>query len=72
MALSDKDHDAFLILQSGQIRDAMEGLALPCTVLHGLTDLGKPADNLAQQTFSRAVEQITIQHRQEKSKCTIS
>jgi regulator of RNase E activity RraA len=52
MALSDKDRAAFLMLQSGHISDAMEGLSLPRTVLHGFTYLGKPGAKLVGTAFT--------------------
>ena len=72
MALSDKDRDAFLILQSWLTSDARECLTLPRTVLHRFACLGEPAGKLAQQIFSPGVEQTTPQHRRENAKCTIS
>jgi hypothetical protein len=72
MALSDKGRDAFLIMQSDHISDAMEGLTLPRTVPNDSTCSGKPVSKLAQQVFSQSVEQMTIQHRRENAKCTIS
>jgi 4-hydroxy-4-methyl-2-oxoglutarate aldolase len=52
MSLSDKDRRAFLGLQSGHISDAMEGMALPRTVLHGFTYLGKPGGKMVGTAFT--------------------
>jgi 4-hydroxy-4-methyl-2-oxoglutarate aldolase len=52
MALSDKQRDVFLTLQSGHISDAMEGLSLPRTVLHGFTYLGKPGAKMVGTAFT--------------------
>ena len=52
MAFSDTDREAFLALQSGHISDAMEGLGLPRTVLHGYTYLGVPGAKMVGSAFT--------------------
>jgi 4-hydroxy-4-methyl-2-oxoglutarate aldolase len=52
MALSDADCDAFLKLQSGHISDAMEGMGLPRTVLHGYIYLGPPGAKMVGTAFT--------------------
>lgn len=52
MALSDADRDAFMTLQSGHISDAMEGMGLPRTVLHGFTYLGTPGAKMVGTAFT--------------------
>jgi regulator of RNase E activity RraA len=52
MSFSDTDRDAFLVLQSGHISDAMEGLGLPRTVLHGYSYLGTPGATMVGPAFT--------------------
>ena len=52
MALSDSDRDSFMKLQSGHISDAMEGMGLPRTVLHGYTYLGTPGAKMVGTAFT--------------------
>ena len=52
MALSDKDHDTFLGLQSGHINDAMEGMGLTRSVLHGYTYLGTPGGRMVGTAYT--------------------
>ncbi len=52
MSFSDKDREAFLMLQSGHISDAMEGLGLPRTVLHGYIYLGTPGAKMVGPAFT--------------------
>lgn len=52
MSFSDTDRDAFLVLQSGHISDAMEGLGLPRSVLHGYTYLGTPGAKMVGPAFT--------------------
>ena len=74
MALSHKDRDAFLTLQSGHPGDAMDVPTLPRTTRIGFTDLvfGQAGCEACNAAFSRALDQSTFQHRQETSTCTIS
>lgn len=64
MALSDKDRNTFLTLQSGHISDAMEGLSLPRTVLHGFAYLGKPGGKMVGTAFTvrQAPKHCTASH----------
>lgn len=52
MALSDKDHETFLGLQSGHISDAMEGMGLTRSVLHGYTYLGTPGGRMVGTAYT--------------------
>ena len=56
MPLSTKDYEHLKELQSGHISDAMEGMALPRTVLHGYTYLGPTGTRMAGTAFT--VQQI--------------
>ncbi len=52
MALSDQDRDTFLTLQSGHISDAMEGMGLIRSVLHGYLYLGPPGGRMVGTAYT--------------------
>ena len=64
MPLSDTDRDALLELQSGHISDAMEGMELPRTVLHGYIYLGTPGARMVGTAFTvqQAPKHVTAAH----------
>ena len=64
MPLSYKDRDTFLGLQSGHISDAMEGMALPRTVLHGYRYLGTPGARMVgtAYTIQQLPKHVTAGH----------
>lgn len=52
MPLSEKNHRIILGLQSGHISDAMEGIGLTGSVLHGYTYLGLPGGRMAGSAYT--------------------